>query len=376
VNQPDPTPPSPSAPPPRTAEATRSSGQVQANEANILAQAQASLAGSGLPPLPDGLPAPVIDSHTHLDAVLEHSGLDPEEALALAAAVGVDRLVQVGCDEADSVWAAAFAARHPQVVAAVALHPNEVARHPERVAAGLAQIERLAQAGPWVRAIGETGLDYFRTRDPAAQARQRDAFAAHIALAAAFDLTLVIHDRDAHGDILDLLAAGPVPSRVVMHCFSGDADLARRCVARGYWLSFPGPLTYKANADLRQALAVAPPELILVETDAPYLTPVPARGRPNSTYLMPHTVRFLAQRRGWDLDWACHRLTANTLAAFGGDWGGVGATPTRPGSETIPSTPTTCRDRTEPVPRTAPARPDAPPTQAGLGPIPPEPTDD
>ena len=275
----------------------------------------------GLPALPDALPAPVVDAHTHLDAVEQRCRLRPEEALRLAVAVGVRRLVQVGCDEADSVWAEAFAAAHPSVVANVALHPNEVARHPERVERALAVIERLAQAGPHVRGIGETGLDYYRTAEPGDQARQRDAFAAHIELAATLGLTLVIHDRDAHADILDVLAGSAHPDRVVLHCFSGDADFARRSLDRGYWLSFPGVITYPANAALREALAVTPPDRLLVETDAPYLTPVPARGKPNASYLVPHTVRFMASQRGWDLAETCALLEANAFAAFGGPWG-------------------------------------------------------
>jgi TatD DNase family protein len=276
---------------------------------------------AGLPPLPEPLPVPVTDAHTHLDAVTEKSGLDAELALDLAAAVGVTKVVQVGCDEADSVWAEAFARTHPNVVANVALHPNEVARRPERAAAGLATIERLARAGRHVRAVGETGLDYYRTTDPADQRRQRDYFAAHIELAAAAGLTLVVHDRDAHADILSVLDGSPRPERVVMHCFSGDADHARRCLARGYWLSFPGVITYKANGYLREALAVTPPDKVLVETDAPYLTPNPARGKPNSSYLLGHTVRFVARERGWDLGEACALLAANAAAAFGGPWG-------------------------------------------------------
>jgi TatD DNase family protein len=274
-----------------------------------------------LPPLPEPLPAPVTDAHTHLDAVREKSGLEPEAALELARAANVTRLVQVGCDEADSIWAEAFARAHPAVVANVALHPNEVARHPERVAAGLAAVERLAQAGPHVRGIGETGLDYYRTPDAADQARQREAFAAHIELAAAYGLTLVIHDRDAHADILDVLDGSARPERVVMHCFSGDAAHARACAERGYWLSFPGVVTYPANQFLRDALAVTPADRVLAETDAPYLTPIPARGRPNSSYLLAHTVRFVAAQRGWDLAEACARLAANADAAFGGPWG-------------------------------------------------------
>jgi TatD DNase family protein len=284
----------------------------------------ALLADLGLPEAPEPLPGFAADSHTHLDAVEERSGLRPDDALALAAAVGIDRIVQVGCDEPSSLWAAEFALAHPSVVAAVALHPNEVARHPERTKPGVETVERLAGAGAHVRAIGETGLDYFRTTEPEGQVLQREAFAAHIEIAAAHDLTLVIHDRDAHDDILDVLAGSTAPSRVVMHCFSGDADFAHRCLDRGYWLSFPGVTTYKANHHLRRALAVTPPDRLLVETDAPYLTPVPARGRPNSTYLLPHTIRFVAEQREWDLAETCALLTRNTMAAFGGAWPALG----------------------------------------------------
>ena len=282
------------------------------------------LAAHALPPLPPPLPSPVVDAHTHLDAVRESTGLPVEAAIAAAALVGVDRIVQVGCDADDSLAAERLAAGTASVVANVALHPNEVARHPERVASGLETIARLATAGPHVRGVGETGLDYFRTTDPSDRARQRDAFAAHIDIACQSGLTLVIHDRDAHEDILDVLAASAAPQRVVMHCFSGDADLARRCVERGYWLSFPGVLTYKANVHLRRALAMTPPERVLAETDAPYLTPVPARGRPNSSYLLPHTVRFIAAQRGWDLAETCALLRGNAFAAFGGPWGDDG----------------------------------------------------
>lgn len=279
-----------------------------------------------LPPAPAPLPASVVDAHTHLDAAAAHndgSGLTAEEALTVAAGVGVERVVQVGCDAADSAWAVELAQRHPNVVANVAMHPNEVARRPELVERGLETIADLAR-DPHVRGIGETGLDYFRTTDAAGQARQRDAFAAHIEIARSHGLTLVIHDRDAHDDILDVLAAQALPDRVVMHCFSGDADFARRCLDLGFWLSFPGVVTYPANGHLRAALAITPRTRLLVETDAPYLTPVPARGRANSPYLLPHTVRYVADQRGWDLLATCRLLTANAFAAFGGPWGDDG----------------------------------------------------
>lgn len=277
-----------------------------------------------MPDSPAPLPRSVIDAHTHLASVTERVGLPVEANLELARLVGIERLVDVGWDVASSLQCVENAARHPQVVANVALHPNDVARHPGLVQAGLAEIERLAGLGPHVRGVGETGLDFFRTTDRADQARQRDAFAAHIAIARSAGVTLVIHDRDAHEDVLDVLDAGPLPDRVVMHCFSGDADFARSCVKRGFWLSFPGVVTYNANASLREALAATPREKVLVETDAPYLTPVPARGKPNASYLLAHTVRFVADQRGWDLTETCQQLTANTFEAFGGSWGDDG----------------------------------------------------
>lgn len=279
------------------------------------------LAELGLPEAPEPLPGTVVDSHTHLDSTLESSGLSVADALALAAVVGVDRLVQVGCDAASSEWAALTASSHDQIVATVALHPNEVARHPSRVVRGLEVVARLAASGDHIRGVGETGLDYFRTREPEGQSAQRGAFAAHIAIAAGNAKTLVIHNRQAHDDVLDVLSAETTPERIVMHCFSGDAGFAKACLNRGAWLSFPGTVTFKPNHDLRAALAVTPADRVLVETDAPYLTPVPFRGRANSPYLLPHTVRFVAEVKGWDLAYACERLSANAEAAFGGPWG-------------------------------------------------------
>ncbi|GAA1427447.1 TatD family hydrolase [Microlunatus lacustris] len=272
-----------------------------------------------LPAPPDPLPHAVVDTHCHLDATSEFSGLEPADALARAAAVGVPRVVQVGCDVASSVWAVEAAARFDGVVAAVALHPNDAARLGEGLAAGLEAVAALA-GRPGVRAVGETGLDFFRTPDAQGQARQRESFAAHIALAREHDLTLVVHDRDAHAAVLDVLDAEGVPDRVVMHCFSGDADFARSCLDRGAHLSFAGPVTFKPNVHLREALALTPADRLLAETDAPYLTPVPLRGRPNASYLVPHTIRFLAAARGVDLAELCAQLDANAEAAFGGAW--------------------------------------------------------
>lgn len=282
----------------------------------------ARLAELGLPGLPEPLPRPCVDAHTHLDAVAERTGLTPAESLDLAQAVGIGWVVQAGDSLADSRLAESLARQYPAVIACVALHPNEVARHPRTYDHDFAAIQALAVAGRHVRAVGETGLDYYRTTDPAAQARQRAALADHIGLAAELGLTLVIHDRDAHADVLAILADNPPAPRVVMHAFSGDADLATACAERGYWLSFPGVTTYNANHHLRRALAVTPADRVLVETDAPYLTPVPARGRPNGPYLVPHTVRFVAEQRGWSLAAACDQLRHNAFAAYGGAWSG------------------------------------------------------
>lgn len=273
-----------------------------------------------LPPVPEPLPRPTTDAHTHAGSVREYSGLAEADAVAAARAVNVNRLVEVGTDFASSAAAIDLAAAFPQVVATVAIHPNDAARLGGRLGGELDRLAVLAGSSDRVRGVGETGLDYFRTRDPAGRALQKEAFAAHIALAKQHDLALVIHDREAHADILDVLAAEGAPERVQLHCFSGDADFARVCVARGYWLSFPGTVTFKANEALREALDLTPADQLLVETDAPYLTPLPYRGRANSSYLLPHTVRFIAERRRVDLAELCDQLAANATAVFG-DWG-------------------------------------------------------
>jgi TatD DNase family protein len=272
-----------------------------------------------LPDLPEPLPMPVVDSHCHLDSTQEKSGLEPEDAIRLAASVGVTRIVQIGCDPEGCRWAVQAAERWPTVIAGVAIHPNDAARMGPELASGLELVAELAQHHR-VRAVGESGLDYFRTRDAAGQALQRKAFAAHIAFAKAFDRTLVVHDRDAHDDILDVIDSEGAPSRIVMHCFSGDDHFAKACLDRGAYLSFAGTVTFKNNDHLRDALVLAPLDRILVETDAPYLTPMPLRGKPNASYLIPHTARFLAATLGIDVEQICQALNDNADAAFGGGW--------------------------------------------------------
>jgi len=272
------------------------------------------------PPAPEPLPAPVVDNHCHLDIEDGERWLGPAEAVALAAGVGVDRIVQIGCDLSGAAWAVETAEAHDAIVAGVALHPNEapnLAAH-GGLDDGIAQIERLVTSSPRVRAVGETGLDFYRTGEEGLAA-QRESFAAHIALAHAHDKTLVIHDRDAHADVLAMLDEHGMPDRTVLHCFSGDAEFARQCLDRGAFLSFAGTVTFKNAQYLRDALVVAPIDRILVETDAPFLTPMPYRGRPNASYLVPTTVRAMARVRGDDLEKLCLALRANTFAAFG-EW--------------------------------------------------------
>jgi TatD DNase family protein len=271
------------------------------------------------PPAPEPLPAPVTDTHCHLDIAGGTDGqeLGPREALDAARAVGVTRIVQIGCDLPGARWAVEAASSYDEIVAGVALHPNEA---PRLAAAGrlddaLAEIDSLA-AHPRVRAVGETGLDYFRT-GPEGRESQEASFRAHIEMAKRHAKALVIHDRDAHDDVLRVLEEAGAPETVVMHCFSGDAEVARRCVEAGYLLSFAGTVTFKNAQPLRDALAAAPLESLLVETDAPYLTPTPYRGRPNASYLVPLTVRLMADVTEVTVETMCHALADNTERAFG-----------------------------------------------------------
>lgn len=262
-----------------------------------------------LPPPPEPLAVPVLDSHCHLDIV----GRDVGEQLADARAVGIDTLIQVGVDLESSRLSARVAEQYGDVWAAVAVHPNEAGRGAATPEA-LAEIEALAGLA-CVVAVGETGLDHYRTGEDG-RGPQEDSFRAHIAIAKRSGTTLVIHDREAHEDVLRVLAEEGPPERVVFHCFSGDASMARTCAEAGWFLSFAGNVTFKNAGDLREAAAVTPAELILVETDAPFLTPMPYRGRPNASYLIPITMRALAEVRGDDLDSLCGSVAANGKRAF------------------------------------------------------------
>ncbi|MDI3421817.1 TatD family hydrolase [Streptomyces luteolus] len=290
------------------------------------------------PPLPEPLRVPVADSHTHLDM----QSATVAESLADAASVGVTTVIQVGCDLKGSRWAADTAAAYEAVHATVALHPNEAPRivlgdpggtsQPPRAGGGwsrqgarepggdaaldeaLAEIDRLA-ALPQVKGVGETGLDYFRTGPEGKEAQER-SFRAHIEIAKRHGKALVIHDREAHADVLRVLKEEGAPERTVFHCYSGDAAMARICAERGYYMSFAGNVTFKNAGPLRDALDAAPLDLVLVETDAPFLTPAPYRGRPNAPYLIPVTLRAMAQVKGVDEDAMAEAVRDNTARAF------------------------------------------------------------
>ncbi|WHP18772.1 TatD family hydrolase [Cellulomonas sp. ES6] len=312
----------------------------------------------GWPALPDALPAPVVDDHTHLESVLGFEappGAEPaptglDDHLDRAAAVGVTRMVQVGCDLDAVAWTdavlavdagAAASGPVPQragrraLLGAVAIHPNEAVlhagvhevapdglepdpqpRHDVGLDDALARVADVARGNDRVRAVGETGLDYFRAGSRGREV-QREAFRAHVALAKELGLALQIHDRDAHDDVVDVLLRDGAPERTVFHCFSGGPALAEACAREGWYCSFAGPLTYPANEDLRAALRLLPLDLLLVETDAPYLTPHPLRGRPNAPYVIPHTVRRLAEERDLDLATTCATLATTATRVYG-----------------------------------------------------------
>ena len=281
------------------------------------AQEPRSSRPKAFPPAPEPLPVPVMDNHTHLDFPDGKAPVGISAALDAAAAVGVQGAVQVGCDLESSRFTVQAVDLDRRLLGAVALHPNDAPRYAARgqLEEALAEIEQLA-AHPRIRAIGETGLDYYRTEGEGL-AHQRHSFRRHIDIAKRLDLTLQIHDRDAHDDVVQVLREEGAPERVVFHCFSGDEDLARTCNQEGWWMSFAGTLTFRNAANLRAALAVADPNLVLVETDAPFLTPHPHRGRPNASYMVPYTVRAMAELTGTDLAGLCAGIADNTVRAYG-----------------------------------------------------------
>lgn len=260
------------------------------------------------PPAPEPLTTTAVDAHCHLDLM----DVPVAEAVAAAQAVGIARIVTIGIDVPSSQWQVEAAHAHDDVFATVAIHPNEAHNADEEAWATIAKLAR----DPDVVGVGETGLDHYRTTEDG-WAQQEESFRRHIAIAKETGKALVVHDRDAHDDVLHVLASEGAPNKVVFHCFSGDADFARRCVGRGYVLSFAGNVTFKNAQDLREAAAVTPLDQMLVETDAPFLTPMPYRGRPNAPYLVPLTVRALAEVTGVDPDRIAAGVSATAARVFG-----------------------------------------------------------
>lgn len=270
-----------------------------------------------LAPAPEPLTVTAIDAHAHLEIVTNTEPDSPEiaEVISAAATAGITRLVQVGYSAEQSKWCVRLAELYPgKVLAAVALHPNEAPVVAD-LEADLAIIAELAKH-PRVRAIGETGLDYFRT-PPELQEIQRESFRRHIAIAKENNLALVIHDRDAHEDVLKVLEEVGAPEKTIFHCYSGDLEMAKYCVERGYVLSFAGTVTFKNAPALREAVKYVPDELLLVETDSPFLAPSPNRGALNTPAQIANIVRFIADERGVDPEHIARVTSTNTIRLFG-----------------------------------------------------------
>ncbi len=287
-----------------------------------MSQRKAPAFASAFPAAPEPLEVAIYDNHSHLDFVFDEDlGAMPwNENLDIAQSVGIKGVVQVGVTLESSKWSAELATKDARVLAAVALHPNEAPLYEnlENLNAAIAEIEQLATQ-PRVRAIGETGLDFFRTEGQNSIALQQHSFEEHIRIAKENNIALMIHDRDAHDEVVATLKRVGAPDKVIFHCYSGQTDLAQICIDNGWYMSFAGNITIKRNQHLRDSLAMAPKELILIETDAPFLAPEPYRGRPNAPYLVPVTARFMADVRGEDLNELCAQLALNTEAVYG-DW--------------------------------------------------------
>jgi TatD DNase family protein len=268
-------------------------------------------------PLPEPLEVACLDAHAHMEIVTNTAPNSPEVAqvIANAKSVGIDRIVQVGYSAEQSQWCVECAEAFPgTVLAAVALHPNEAPLVAD-LEADLAIIEKLAEH-PRVRAIGETGLDFFRT-EPELQDKQKYSFRRHIQLAKRVNKALVIHDRDAHRAVLDILVEEGAPDITIFHCYSGDAEMARECIEKGYVLSFAGTVTFKNAPALREAVKLVPVDQLLVETDAPFLAPTPHRGSLNTPAQIPNILRFIAAERGDDVNELAAAISANGNRIFG-----------------------------------------------------------
>jgi TatD DNase family protein len=270
------------------------------------------------PELPEPLWVGTYDNHTHLEIADGDQPMDYLDHMSLAGQVGILGAVQVGVTLESSKWCAEVAAKDSRLLAAVAIHPNEAAKYESKQALDndIEGINLLASE-PRVRAIGETGLDFFRTEDSKGIEFQQYSFERHIDIAKQHNLALQIHDRDAHDKVVETLLRVGAPDKVVFHCYSGNLELAEICSENGWYTSFAGNITIKRNQHLRDSLKAMPISKILVETDAPFLTPEPLRGRPNAPYLVPITVRFMADQLGMDANELSGQIAQNTIEVYG-----------------------------------------------------------
>jgi TatD DNase family protein len=267
------------------------------------------------PPAPEPL-APLFDAHTHLDACGASDADDVHAILDRAAAVGVTAVVTIADDMESARWVTRAADWDPRVYAAVALHPTRANALDD---AARAELERLS-AHPRVVAIGETGMDMYwpgKLDGCADVAQQREAFAWHIGLAKRTGKPLMIHNREADAEVLDVLRAEGAPETVIFHCFSSGPEMARICVDAGWLLSLSGTVSFRNARELREAARLIPPEQLLVETDAPFLTPHPFRGAPNESYCLPYTVRALAEVVDRPAEQLANETSRNATIAYG-----------------------------------------------------------
>ena len=270
------------------------------------------------PALPEPLEVGTYDNHTHLEIADGDEPLSLAQHIEMMQQVNMLGAVQVGVTLESSKYSAEIAACEPMLLAAVAIHPNEAPLYGSlnELDDAILEIAELAKL-PRVRAVGETGLDYFRTQGDEALSMQQHSFEQHIAIAKEFDLALQIHDRDAHADVVATLLKVGAPERTVFHCYSGNLELAQICKENGWFLSFAGNVTFKKNQHLRDSLLAVDPSQLLIETDAPFLTPEPLRGRPNAPYLVPHTLRFVAALMHWSDNDLALQLNRNTQNVYG-----------------------------------------------------------
>ena len=271
------------------------------------------------PPLPEKLTTTTVDAHCHLDIEDEDIFMSVEDSLAKAKAVGIAGIVQVGVDVPSSKWAIKTAQEFSQIHATVALHPNEapviaLEKGESALDEAIAEIAELAKEEV-VKAIGETGVDFYRTSEEGREFQEK-SFRAHIQIANKLNKPVMVHDRDAHLDALRILDDEKA-QQVIFHCYSGDKEFAQELVKRGWYLSFAGTCTFKNAQNLREALQVTPLENVLVETDAPFLTPMPYRGYPNSSYMIPLTLATMAKEMNVDINTVADATRTNAEKLFG-----------------------------------------------------------